>query len=110
MMKLLYKPVSILVSVLGGMLATAIFKKVWQAATGEEQAPDPTDIRRGSGEVLAAAALQGAIFALVRAAVSRGAAAGTRQLTGYWPGEDSEDSEDSEAGQAGEEAASGKRA
>jgi hypothetical protein len=41
-MKLLYKPVSIVVRVLGGMLATAIFKKVWKAASGEEEAPNPT--------------------------------------------------------------------
>jgi hypothetical protein len=88
--KLLYKPVSILVSVLGGMLAAAVFKKVWKAASGEEEAPNPTDIRRGFGEVLVAAALRGAIFSLVRAAVDRGAAEGTRRLTGYWPGEDSE--------------------
>jgi hypothetical protein len=88
-MKLLYKPVSILVSVLGGMLATAIFKRVWKTVAGEEEAPHPTDIRRGFGEVLVGAALQGAIFSLVRAAVNRGAAEGTRRLTGYWPGEDS---------------------
>lgn len=103
-MKLLYKPISIVVSMLGGMLATAIFKKVWKAASGQEAAPNPTDIRRGFGEVLVAAALQGAIFSLVRAAVNRGAAEGTRRLTGYWPGEDSE------AGKAKKEAASEKRA
>jgi hypothetical protein len=103
-MKLLYKAVSILVSVLGGMLATAIFNKLWKAVSGEEEAPDPTDVRRGFGEVLVAAALQGAIFSLVRAAVNRGAAEGTRRLTGYWPGEDSE------ADQAKEAATSGKRA
>jgi hypothetical protein len=103
-MKLLYKPVSILVSVLGGMLATALFKKIWRAAAGEEEAPNPTDIRRGIGEVLVAAALQGAIFSLVRAAVSRAAAEGTRRLTGYWPGEDSA------SDQSKEETTPGKRA
>ncbi len=102
-MKLLYKPVSILVSVLGGMLATTVFKKVWKAVSGEEEAPSPTDIRHGFGEVLVAAALQGAIFSLVRAAVNRGAAEGTRRLTGYWPGEDSQ------AGQAKQEASAEKR-
>ena len=65
-MKLLYKPVSILVSVLGGMLATAVFKMLWKAVSGEEEAPSPTDIRHGFGEVLVAAALEGAIFSLVR--------------------------------------------
>jgi hypothetical protein len=38
--------------------------------------------------VLTAAALQGAIFAVVQAAVDRGTAAGTRKLTGTWPGDD----------------------
>jgi hypothetical protein len=47
--------------------------------------------------------IPGAIFSLVRAAVNRGAAEGSRRLTGYWPGEDSE------AGQAKEEATWGKR-
>ena len=32
MIKLFYKPISILVSVLGGILAGAIFKQVWKLA------------------------------------------------------------------------------
>ena len=32
--------------------------------------------------------MQGAIFALVKAAVDRGAAKGTRRLTGTWPGDE----------------------
>lgn len=89
MIKFVYKPVSILVSVLGGILAGAIFKQVWKVAAGEEEAPTATDVRRGWTEVLVAATLQGAIFALVKAALNRGAAEGTRKLTGFWPGEDS---------------------
>jgi hypothetical protein len=89
MIKLLYKPVSILAGVLGGVLAGSIFKRVWKAAAGEDEAPRATDAARGWREVLIAATLQGAIFALVKAAVDRGAAVGTRRLTGFWPGEDS---------------------
>lgn len=88
MIKLLYKPAGMLVSVLGGILAAAIFKRVWKLTAGEDQAPKATDARRGWREVLLAATLQGAIFALVKAAVDRGAAEGTRKLTGVWPGED----------------------
>lgn len=87
MSKVLYKPVSILVSVLGGMLAGAIFKRVWKLAAREDEAPKATDARRGWREVLLAAALQGAIFAVVKAAVDRGAATGTWKLTGFWPGD-----------------------
>lgn len=87
MIKLLYKPVGMLVSVLGGLLAGAIFKKVWRLAAREDEAPKATDARRGWREILLAAALQGAILAVVKAAVDRGAAEGTRMLTGWWPGE-----------------------
>jgi hypothetical protein len=90
MIKLLYKPVGLLVSILGGVLARALFGKVWKIATGERTAPKPTDARRGWLEVLAAAGVQGAIFAVVRAALDRGAAAGARRLTGTWPGDEGE--------------------
>ena len=90
-MKLFQKAVGMLVSVLGGMLARSLFKKIWQTATGEEDAPKPTDSRRGWGEILLAAALQGAIFAVVQAALDRGTAEGTSKLTGVWPGDDGGD-------------------
>ena len=86
MIKLVYKPVSLLVSVLGGMLAGAIFKQIWKLAAREDDAPKATDAQRGWREVLLAAALQGAIFALVKAVIDRGAAEGTRKVTGVWPG------------------------
>ena len=34
-----------------------------------------------------AASVMGGVFAIVRAAVSRGATEGTRKITGIWPGE-----------------------
>ncbi len=88
--KHLYKPITLGASVLGGVLAGAIFRKVWQLAAGEDEAPRPTDAERGWTEVLVAAALQGAVSAMVRATVDRGTAAGTRRLTGTWPGDDAE--------------------
>ena len=89
-MKVLYKLLSLVVSVLSGILAGFIFKRVWKLAASEEEAPSATDVRRGWPEVLTAAAVQGAIFALVRAAVDRAAAEGARKLTGTWPGDDSQ--------------------
>ncbi|HSZ40047.1 MAG TPA: DUF4235 domain-containing protein [Trebonia sp.] len=87
MTKVLYKAVSMLVSVLGGMVAGAIFKRIWKLAPGQDDAPRATDERYGWRDVLLAAALEGAIFAVVKAAVDRGSAAGTRKLTGVWPGD-----------------------
>ncbi len=85
--KLLYKQVDLIAGMVGGLLAGLIFKRVWKLI-GREDAPKPTDERQGWGEILLAAMLKGAIFALVKAAVDRGAAEGTRRLTGIWPGDE----------------------
>ena len=75
-MKLLYKPLGIVFGVLGGLLGGVIFKQVWKRVSGEEDAPKATESEYGWSEVLPAAAVQGAIFALVKAAVDRGGAIG----------------------------------
>ncbi|MFK3984172.1 DUF4235 domain-containing protein [Micromonospora sp. NPDC050397] len=80
-----YKPVGLLLGMGAGILAGALFRQVWKVTAGDGEAPDATDEDRGWGEILAAAALQGAIFAVVRAAVDRGGAMGVRRMTGSWP-------------------------
>ena len=90
MAKLMYRLLSMLVSFGGGLLATAIFKKVWKLTPGADEAPKSTDASKSWTEVLTAAALQGAIFAVVTASMERLAAVGTRSLTGTWPGEDTD--------------------
>jgi hypothetical protein len=94
MIKVLYKLVGMLVGLVAGALAGAIFKGVWKIAAHEDEAPKATDARRGWREVLIAAALQGAIIAVIRAVAYRGAAEGTRKLTGVWPGEEGRDEAD----------------
>ena len=84
--KIAFKPINIALGIGAGALASLVFKQVWKLAAGEDDAPDAGDEDRGWGEVLAAAALQGAIFAVVRAAVHRSGAVGARKLTGQWPG------------------------
>jgi Protein of unknown function (DUF4235) len=84
--KLAYKPVGILLGMAAGALAGVVFKQVWKVAAGDDDAPNATDEDRGWGEILAAAAIQGAIFAVVKAAVDRGGAVGVRKVTGNWPG------------------------
>jgi hypothetical protein len=75
--KVLYKPFGLAFGVAGGMLAGALFKQVWKRVSGREDAPDATSSDYSWGEVLAAAALQGAIFAVVKAAIDRGGAKAT---------------------------------
>jgi hypothetical protein len=83
--KVAYKPVGMALGIGAGLLAGFIFKEVWKIASGDDDAPNATDEDRGWGEVIAAAALQGAIFAAVKALVDRGGAAGVRRITGSWP-------------------------
>jgi hypothetical protein len=86
-MGLLYKPFGIIFGVLGGLLGGVIFKQIWKLVSGEEDAPAAKESEYTWAEVLPAAALQGAIFALVKAAVDRGGAQGFQKLTGVWPGD-----------------------
>jgi hypothetical protein len=71
--------------VLGGVLAGAIFKRLWKLTARQDEAPEAGDAGRGRRKILIAAAVQGAVFGLVKAAVDRSAAEGTRKLTGTWP-------------------------
>jgi len=80
-----YKPASLLLGIAAGAVAGYVFKEAWKLASGEDEAPNATDEDRGLGEILAAAALQGAIFAVVKALVDRGGAVGVRKITGEWP-------------------------
>jgi predicted metal-dependent enzyme (double-stranded beta helix superfamily) len=86
MNKIAYKPVGLLLGIGAGALAGALFKQAWKLTGHDDDAPNATDEDRGWAEILVAAALQGAIFAVVKAAVDRGGAAGVRRLTGEWPG------------------------
>jgi hypothetical protein len=86
MIKPLYKPAGMIANVLGGLLAGAI-KNGWKIAAREDDAPTATDASRGWHEILLAAAIEG-YLRHVKAALDRGAAEGTRKLTGIWPGEE----------------------
>jgi Protein of unknown function (DUF4235) len=83
--KIAYKPVGLLLGIAAGALAGVVFKQVWKLASGDDEAPNATDEDRGWAEIIAAAALQGAIFAVVKALVDRGGATGVRKVTGTWP-------------------------
>jgi hypothetical protein len=87
MAKLFYRPIGLLVSVLGGILAGVVFKQVWKRVSGKEDAPKAKESEYGWREVLPAAALQGALFGLVKAAVDRSGARAFEKVTGSWPGD-----------------------
>jgi hypothetical protein len=87
MAKVIYKPFGLLVSVVAGLVAGAIFKRAWRTVAHEDDAPDATDADKGWGEVVAAAAAQGAVFGGVKAVMDRAGATGFAWVTGAWPGD-----------------------
>lgn len=82
---LAYKPVGFALGWAGGWLAGTAFQKTWKLIRDEDNAPDALDPDRAWGEILLAAAIQGAIFAVVRSAVDRTGAKAVERRTGVWP-------------------------
>ena len=85
-MKLAYKPLGLILGVVGGLLATAVFNKLWGLFAAGDEAPDATDASATWRRVLLAAAVQGAVFGGVKALVDRAGARGYQKITGTWPG------------------------
>ena len=86
--KVLYRPVGLVTSFAAAMIAGRIFDVLWKRFTPGEptDAPGPLETEYPLKEILAAAALQGAVFAVVRTIVSRGGARAFERATGEWPG------------------------
>jgi xanthosine utilization system XapX-like protein len=85
-MKIIYKPFAIILGLLGGLVGRQVFNQVWQRVDDEEP-PEPTTRDTKILRLLAAVALQGAIFALVKMVVQRSGAKAWRYFFGIWPGE-----------------------
>ena len=86
--KILYRPVGLVGSIAAGLVAGQIFKQVWRRATpGTDDPPNPLESEYRLREILLAAAIQGAIFAAVKALFDRGGARAFQRWTGEWPGD-----------------------
>lgn len=87
--KLLYRPFGVTGSILAGVAAGQVFKQVWKRTSKGADADPPRALESEYPlrEVLVAAAVQGAIFAVVKAVVDRGGARAFQRATGEWPGD-----------------------
>ena len=83
-----YRPVGLISSVLGGVIAGTIFKQVWKrAAPGtKDDPPKALETEYPFKEILLAAAVQGAIFSVVKTVIDRQGARLFEKATGEWPG------------------------
>lgn len=87
--KILYRPVGMVSSILGGILASVLFKQLWQRAAPGDQ-PDPPKALESEyplKQILIAAVIQGALYALVKTIIDRGGARAFERWTGEWPGD-----------------------
>jgi hypothetical protein len=78
--KLAYKPFGLAFGLLGGLLAGRVFGVIWKKISDEDETPQPLSEDYSTREVLIAATLQGAVFALIKTAVDRYGMKGVRRF------------------------------
>lgn len=89
--KVLYRPIGLVSSIVGGLIASMLFKQIWKrvgsAVEGDrEHVPGPLESEYPMKEILLAALLQGALYSVVKALIDRQGAKAFQKATGEWPG------------------------
>jgi Protein of unknown function (DUF4235) len=90
--KFLFLPISILGGLLAGMIGKKIFEQVW-GLIDDEEPPEPKHRQAQYAKLAGALILEGAIFRVVRGYFDHGARHGFQRLTGSWPGEEAPERE-----------------
>jgi hypothetical protein len=91
-LKFVFLPLSILGGLLAGLIGKKIFEQVWGLI--DDQEPPEAKHRQVQYVKLAGALLlEGAIFRLIRGFFDHGARRGFQRLTGSWPGEEAPEPE-----------------
>jgi hypothetical protein len=85
--KIFFIPVSVVGGVAAGAVGKKLFEQVW-GLIDEEEPPDPKHRQASWPKLLAALALEGAIFRAVRGLFDHGSRRSFARLTGSWPGEE----------------------
>jgi hypothetical protein len=86
-MKILFAPVGIVAGLVAGLVAKKAFEKAW-AVIDDEDAPEPNVRGVPTGKLIAALAIEGAIFRVTKGIVDHQARSGFAGATGRWPGKD----------------------
>ena len=87
MRKIMFIPVSILGGILASFIAKKSFDLTWRLVD-EEEAPEPEHRNVSWSKLLAALAIEGAIFRAIRGLVDRASRIWFHRATGSWPGEE----------------------
>jgi Protein of unknown function (DUF4235) len=86
--KVLYRPIGLVSSIAGGLVAGVIFKQVWRRAAPGDRSDPPKALETEYPfkEILVAAAVQGLIYSVVKTVIDRQGARLFERWTGEWPG------------------------
>jgi hypothetical protein len=87
MTRLLFAPLRTFAGLLAGFIGKKAFERLWRVFD-DEQAPSPEHRAVPWYKLLAALALEGAVFRAVRGLADHGARRAFKTLTGRWPGEE----------------------
>jgi hypothetical protein len=94
-MKLLFIPIGIVSRLLAALAGKKLFERVW-AVVDEKDPPKPDQRGVSWPKLVAALAIEGAVFSLVKGAVDHAARGWFAGLTGRWPGAKSPESHSKE--------------
>jgi hypothetical protein len=86
MSKLIFTPFSIAAGIAAGLVGKKLFRSLWRVVDDAEP-PRPDERPAPIGKLLAALAVEGALFRLVKGLTDHGSRQAFSRLTGSWPGE-----------------------
>jgi len=89
--KLLFIPVSIVAGLIAGLIGRKVFEGIW-GLIDDEEPPDAEDKETSVPKLAASLAVQGASFAVTRGLTDHYARRSFYRATGAWPGEERPDS------------------
>ena len=87
MSKFLFVPFSVIGGILAGAIGKKIFELIW-GAIDDEEAPEPKHREISFAKLVAALLLEGAIFRAIRGLIDHGSRHAFQKMTGSWPGEE----------------------
>jgi hypothetical protein len=91
-MKILFIPVSVTGGLVAGFVSKKLFEQIW-GIFDDEEPPQPVHREPSLTKVVAAAAVEGAVFKATRAGIDKKLRHAFANATGTWPGEKKPDVE-----------------
>ena len=86
-MRFIFAPIGIAAGLVAGFVGKKAFEKVWELVD-EEEPPQPEHRQIDWPKLIAALAVEGAIFRVAKGLTDHGARSSFAKLTGSWPGEE----------------------